>query len=93
MRFFLNQCERERGLCFVRVQCERMAVLGPVVYKTVELPYPATRTTPPSISWSAGSPSPSPASIPRALSPRGPADTAAAISAVLLVVVVVLGIL
>ena len=24
---------RERGLCFVRVQCERMAVLGPVWYR------------------------------------------------------------
>ena len=26
-----SQPMRERGLCFVRVQCERMAVLGPVV--------------------------------------------------------------
>ena len=28
-----SQPMRERGLCFVRVQCERMAVLGPVWYR------------------------------------------------------------
>ena len=28
---FFSTNARERGLCFVRVQCERMAVLGPVV--------------------------------------------------------------
>ena len=30
---FFSTNARERGLCFVRVQCERMAVLGPVVYR------------------------------------------------------------
>ena len=30
---FFSTNARERGLCFVRVQCERMAVLGPVWYR------------------------------------------------------------